>query len=189
MGDLLVIVRLRDPPAVAIVVLHRGPGLLARSFAEHLVTVQRTVPAVKVAHGRVQRARGIWQRHVQIIRIAESVRYGSITRGTVLQNYCGVVVAAILHVERTEDVLLQVIRIFLSRYLLDDDAQKDIPGVVVQPFFSGREVERLVFGQKQDFGRGQWNAHELRFGKLRVARVTGDAGSGGKQLVNGDGLS
>jgi hypothetical protein len=63
-------------------------------------------------------------------------------------NAGGVVVKRVFHPERSKNILLDKIRISLTRRLLDHSAQKYISGIVVSPFLARRKIHRLVFEKR-----------------------------------------
>ena len=77
-------------------------------------------------------------------RVLELAALVSVSSCFVFENKAPMMYACVLHVQRIEKMILQVICERLARDLLNDISQEEIPGVVVKPFFARIEVELIV---------------------------------------------
>ncbi len=88
------------------------------------------------------------------------------------------------HTQRFEKSLFYILIIRHAAHLFDDDAEQEIAGVVVLPFFAGRKIHGLVFEKCHEFfGRFICAHGSAKFRHIGVAANTGGVR---KQVFDGD---
>src|SRR5579885_2922914 len=108
---------------------------------------ERLVPGVEIAHAGIERAGGIDHRHIVWLRLDITC---IITGGVLWELRISAIVAALIHPERREDMLLQERGVGLARHPLDNIAQQDIARIAVPEEGAGRKLQGEILEASDD---------------------------------------
>src|SRR6185295_10272452 len=130
-----------DGPSVCVVIEERLVYELLRFRRDELVGVEGLIPEVQVLDRGVERSRCVRERHIQVRRIDNAAGPPLVAGCPLLEYRVTVIVAAALHAQRIEDLLLKDLLITLAGDLFDDGPKEKITRIVVGELRTGLEQQ------------------------------------------------